>query len=111
MNFRTALARLRLIGLVEGTSCVLLFFGAMPLKYLAGQSWVVTVVGSIHGGLFIMYCLAVVNAWKSQKWSVGRAVLAGLVSIPPFATFVFDRSLKREQEATEPQFVGTGVAS
>ncbi len=101
MHFRTALGRLRLIGLIEGTSAVLLFFVAMPLKHLAKQDWAVTVVGSVHGGLWVLYCLAVLNVWVVRKWSVGRAVVAGLVSLPPIATFLFDRSLKREQERSE----------
>lgn len=107
MNFSTPLARLRLIGLIEGISCVLLFFVAMPLKYLANIPEAVLFVGSAHGGLWVLYLLAVVNVWRSRKWSLDRAVLAGLVSIPPLATFLFDRSLKREQDATGDQATDT----
>lgn len=110
MNFSTPLARLCLIGLIEGISCILLFFVAMPLKYLADQGWAVTVVGSAHGLLWVLYLLAVWNAWNARKWSFGRAVVAGLVSIPPIATFVFDRSLRREQLETADQTTGTAPA-
>lgn len=103
MNFSTPLARLRLIGLIEGVSCVLLFFVAMPLKYLANTPEAVMVVGSAHGGLWVLYLLAVANAWRARNWPFGRAVTAAAASIPPLATFVFDRSLKREQDAIGDQ--------
>jgi integral membrane protein len=103
VNFQTALGRLRLIGLIEGTSAVLLFFVAMPLKYFANTPEAVRIVGSIHGGLWVLYCLAVLNVWVVRKWSFGRAFVAWLVSIPPIATFLFDRSLKREQEESTTQ--------
>ena len=110
MNFSTPLSRLRLIALIEGTSCVLLFFVAMPLKYLAGQDWAVTVVGSAHGALWVTYMLAVVNAWRARKWPADRVIVAGLVSIPPIATFIFDRSLRREHLATGDQLTDTAPA-
>jgi integral membrane protein len=110
MNFSTPLARLRLMGLIEGTSCVLLFFVAMPLKYLADQSWAVTVVGSAHGALWVTYLLAVANVWRARKWPADRVIVAGLVSIPPIGTFIFDRSLKREQRAIGDQPTATAPA-
>ncbi len=100
MNFSTALARLRLIGFIEGISALLLFCVAMPWKYLIdlpSGTPVVTAVGTAHGLLWTVYIVAVLNAWIVQKWGVGRFLIAGLASIPPFATFIFDRSLKREQ--------------
>lgn len=111
MHFRTALGRLRLIGFTEGVSWVLLL-GAMAYRYFTGVHTGVRVTGSIHGGLFLLYCAAVVNAWVVRKWPVGRAVVAGLVSLPPIATFIFDRSLKREQEKAErDQPVATASAN
>ncbi len=118
MNFSTALGRLRTIGFIEGVSAWLLFFVAMPWKHLVdpelslrdsahvplGQQ-VVHYVGMAHGILWTVYMLAVLNAWIARRWGIGRVVVAALVSIPPLATFVFDRSLRREQRAapSEPR--------
>jgi integral membrane protein len=99
MDYRTTLGRLRLIGLVEGISAVLLFFVAMPLKYAAGLPLAVTIVGSAHGLLWSLYILAVLLAWRERKWPFSRVALFGLASIPPIATFLLDPSLKREQAA------------
>ncbi|MCG8586614.1 MAG: DUF3817 domain-containing protein, partial [Pirellulales bacterium] len=43
------LSRLRLLSIVEGTSTLLLFGIAMPLKYIYEMPMAVRVVGSLHG--------------------------------------------------------------
>ena len=45
----------RMTALAEGSSFLLLLFVAMPMKYLMGMPRVVTVVGAIHGVLFLLY--------------------------------------------------------
>ena len=100
MNFSTALGRLRIIGFIEGTSAVLLFCVAMPWKYLVDEptgKHFVYAVGMTHGILWTLYIAAVLNTAIVLRWSIDRLVIAGLASIPPFATFIFDRSLRREQ--------------
>ena len=91
-------SRLRLLGLAEGLSFILLMFIAMPLKYLFHQPAAVRVVGSIHGGLFVLYVLAVVAVAFAQKWRIPRVLLALAVSVIPFGPFLFDKRLQREGE-------------
>lgn len=86
----------RLVALAEGVSFVVLLFIAMPLKYLGGLPLAVRIAGSLHGLLFIAFVLALIQVSIARGWPVGRALLAFLSSIVPFATFVFDRSLRRE---------------
>ena len=112
MNFHTPLSRLRLIGMIEGISCILLFFVAMPMKWipiamkstdeslLAMGKTAVLIVGSIHGGLWILFVLAVVHVWIARRWPLTRVLLAGVASIPPGGTFLFDRTLRKEQIAS-----------
>jgi integral membrane protein len=87
------LSRLRLLSMVEGTSTLLLFGIAMPLKYLAGMPMAVKIVGSIHGVLFV--CLAF--AFLLAIWRVPiskKLAAAGLIAaVLPFGPFVFDRWL------------------
>ena len=101
MNFSTALGRLRIIGLIEGISAVLLFCVAMPWKRLDAPTGapVQYAVGMAHGILWMLYVIALVNTWRARRWGLGRAFIAGAVSIPPFGTLIFDRWLKREQDA------------
>lgn len=104
MNFSTALGRLRIIGLIEGISAVLLFCVAMPWKRLDEPTGapVQYAVGMAHGILWMVYMIAVLFAWRARRWGLGRAFVAGAVSIPPFGTLIFDRWLKREQDEIRP---------
>jgi len=88
----------RMIALSEGVSFLTLLFVAMPMKYFMGMPEVVRVVGSIHGGLFVLYVglLAVIHF--RQRWSVMFSLYAFVASIIPFGTFMLDKQL-REKEA------------
>lgn len=94
-----ALGRLRSIALVEGISYLLLLFIAMPLKYLAGFEAAVSVVGWAHGILFMLYVISVVETSYARKWPFRRILWAMIASVIPFATFVLEKQLRREQQA------------
>ena len=99
---KTPIGRLRATGLVEGVSYLVLLGIAMPLKYLAGIPIAVKVVGWIHGGLFVLFCAALLHAWRASGWSIWRAAVVFIASLIPFGTFAIDGRLKREDEAREP---------
>ncbi|MGA0286901.1 MAG: DUF3817 domain-containing protein [Phycisphaerales bacterium] len=83
------------MGLVEGTSTLALFLVAMPLKYLAGMPKAVTIVGSIHGILFIAYVAMLLWARRSVPIST-KLTMWGLVgAVVPFGPFIFDVPLVR----------------
>ena len=54
--FDDPVGRLRLLGIAEGVSFLLLLFIAMPLKYFFAFPVAVTVLGLVHGLLFILFC-------------------------------------------------------
>ena len=93
---RRVLQRLRIVGAIEGTSTLLLFFVAMPLKYLADQPMAVSVTGAIHGGLFLLYCVALVHATKLHNRPIKWVMKFFVASLIPFGPFVVDKSLKHE---------------
>jgi len=90
MTFATDLGRLRIAGLVEGVSFIVLLFIAMPLKYMAGRPEFVKVIGMAHGILFIFYVLFLVRAWVAQGWGIGKVFLLFLSTLVPFGTFAAD---------------------
>ena len=96
IGIMTALLQLRMVALLEGSSFVALLFIAMPLKYFAGLPLAVRIVGSVHGLLFLMFMAALYRAGRERDWPLRRWLLAFVASIVPFATFIFDRSLRRE---------------
>ena len=91
----TPIGRLRMTGIAEGISLLLLLMVAMPLKYLAGKPEAVQVIGWIHGLLFVVFMLAVLIVFLQKKLSFKYAVLAFFAAFLPFGTFVFDGVLKR----------------
>ena len=95
---QTAIGRLRIIGIAEGISLLLLLFVAMPLKYYAGKPELVTIVGWLHGGLFVLFMLAVLVVYHQHKWPFARVIVAFLAAFFPFGTFIFDRQLRKEQK-------------
>ena len=89
----TYLARLRRLSFVEGVSTVVLFFVAVPLKYLAGLPIAVKIVGPIHGLLFVALAAALVMATERIGLSRRMAGLGVLAAVIPFGPFVYDRWL------------------
>lgn len=96
----TPVGRLRLVGLLEGASYLVLLGIAMPLKYLAGMPLAVRVVGMAHGVLFVAFVLALLLAWRARRWGVLRAASLFVACLIPFGTFFVDRGLREEQGAS-----------
>lgn len=94
----TPVGRLRVVGIAEGVSFLLLLGVAMPLKYLADMPLAVRIVGSIHGGLFVIYALVLLIAWIDRGWSFWKAAALFFASVLPFGPFVAERHLAREDQ-------------
>lgn len=102
MTFLTDLGRLRLAGLVEGISFILLLFIAMPLKYAAGRPEFVRVIGMAHGILFILYILFLIRAAAAQGWGFGKMVILFVSTLVPFGTFAADYWILAKESTAEP---------
>lgn len=85
---------LRITGLFDGISLLVLLAIAMPLKYAGGIDMAVTIAGSIHGVIFMAYVLAIVYAQLKIKWNILWSLAGLLVAVIPFGNFVYDRKLQ-----------------
>lgn len=94
----TQLGRLRLLAFTEGVSFLILLFVTMPLKYAFGMPGPNKVFGMVHGLLFVLYVLAVVQVKIEKDWSIKKTLLALVASVVPFGTFWADVKLFREEE-------------
>ncbi len=92
---------LRVLGVLEGISYLLLLFIAMPLKYYAGMPEMVKYTGWAHGLLFILFLTGAAWVAFQQRWRFMKMAQAVLASLLPFGTFIFDRKLKEDQESLE----------
>ncbi len=104
-DLRDPVGRVRAVGMVEAVSfLILLIF--VPLKRLEGLemqelgSMGVRVVGMIHGGLVMLFLLALFQAWGSRALSGKMCGMAFIASLVPFGPFLIDRRLA---ESTKEQ--------
>jgi len=79
------------MGRIEGVSLLVLLGIAMPLKYLVGQPLAVTVVGSVHGALWVIYMVMLGRMWMSGTWTFGTVAVATVASVLPFGPWWFER--------------------
>lgn len=115
---KTPIGRIRAAGLVEGVSALILFFIAMPWKYLPPQGsdaalvgeQVVFWVGSIHGALFILYAMVTFVGWGQNAITFRWVVYAAIAAIVPFGPFVLDGKLKRYEESRQTSPADTANA-
>lgn len=92
------LKSLRITGIAEGISFLVLLGIAMPLKYLADMPMAVKVTGWIHGALFILFlglAWRVMDKYRQGFLWLGIGFAASLV---PFGTFIWDKQLKKLED-------------
>jgi integral membrane protein len=97
----SVIRQLRIIGLIEGVSFVVLLGIAMPLKYLADMPRAVSAVGMAHGVLFILYLAALAHAHVTVRWPMRRALTVLAAAVLPLGPFFIEGSLRREQRQLE----------
>ena len=97
----TYLRWLIIAGIIEGFSTLILFFVAMPLKYMGDMPQAVSIAGPIHGILFLglvaMFWIGgsvIPLKTKYVIWGIIGAVL-------PFGPFIVDVPLYRLLRADE----------
>ncbi len=89
------LRKLRIMGTIEGISTLVLFFVAMPLKYMADMPKAVSVAGSLHGALFVAFAFMLMMAVKRVPLSPRMVFIGFIAAVIPFGPFVYDRWLGR----------------
>lgn len=86
-----SLRRYQVIAYVVGVGLIILVCAGVPLKYLAGVTIVVAVVGPLHGFLFIGYVLLTLDLAFRDRWDPVRALLTAAAGTVPFLSFVAER--------------------
>jgi len=86
-----ALKRYRIMAYVVGVGLVILVCIGVPLKYLANIDAVVAVVGPLHGFLYIVYLLTVLDLATRLRWHLVRIILVMAAGTIPFLSFVGER--------------------
>jgi integral membrane protein len=92
--FKTKIGRLRLIGYLEGLSLIALVFIAVPMKHIFHNPALSTILGPIHGAIFLVFMLntmsvGIENNWKF-KTTTWKIIVACFI---PFGTFYIDHKI------------------
>ena len=93
---------LRMAGITEGLSYLVLLGIAMPLKWIWGMPMAVKIVGWIHGVLFMVFCAALVRTYAVACWSAVRAIVVFIAAIVPFGPFLIDKRMRQWAEDFVP---------
>lgn len=70
---------------------LVLVFVAMPIKYIGDEAGPVSVVGTLHGFLFMVYLLLALDLCVRARWSLPRTLLLLVAGTVPFLSFVAER--------------------
>lgn len=80
---------LRFISILEGTSLILLLFIAVPLKRVMDMPEMVSLIGPIHGGLFILFTILLAFSVSRFGVSAKHAFIGFVASLVPFGSYIF----------------------
>src|SRR4051812_19394242 len=96
--FDSRMKKLRVVAWLEGISFLFLLFVAMPMKYFGGQPEMVRSTGMVHGLLFVLFAITVIQAKIEYGWSGRRLLRVFGTAFIPFGMVLFDRILKSPEE-------------
>lgn len=80
----------RFFAFAEGVTWTLLLAGLTVRALVDTPSLVLTVVGGIHGAVFLGYGVVAALVGVNNRWGFGRTVLGIALAIVPYATFPFE---------------------
>lgn len=100
---KNSLKNFRIMGLIEGSSLLILLFIAMPLKYFVDLPEAVSFVGPIHGALFTLYILFIAYMTFISRWPFRFSIGAFAAAFIPFGNIVLDKRLEnwKQNHSTE----------
>lgn len=81
----------RIIAVLEGISSILLFFVAVPLKYLFHNTIYMRPIGMAHGLLFTFFILIALYFGLKEKWNFQKSFIVFICSIIPCGTFYIEK--------------------
>jgi len=90
------IARFRVVAYAEATTFLILLAGVFVKRVLDGSDMGVRVMGPIHGVVFLVYLVMVLQVRASQAWTLGQTILVIVASALPFGGFFVGRHLVDE---------------
>jgi integral membrane protein len=95
---KSVLTRYRVMAYVTGVLLVLLTIGVIAeyLLKIDGAELFVSIVGTAHGWLYVLYLIFAFDLGSKAKWPFGKLVWVLLAGTIPTAAFFVERRVVRE---------------
>jgi integral membrane protein len=90
-----ATTRFRVIAYVVGSLLILLTVGVV-IQLAGGGKTLVSIVGPVHGFLYIGYLLLGYDLARRARWPIWRMLPIALAGVVPGLTFVVERWVHRQ---------------
>lgn len=94
--FATPRSLYKAFALSEGVTWTLLLGGLAIRALFGAPQLALTIVGGIHGAVFLGYGVSAALVGVNNRWGFGRTILAIALAIIPFATVPFEISAERK---------------
>ena len=92
--FKTKVGRLRIVGMLEGISLLVLVFIAVPMKYAFDNPEGSRIIGPVHGVLFLLFVFNTLSVGVEQNWKFKTTTWKVLLAcVVPFGTFYIDKKI------------------
>ena len=92
----SSIGRLRIYAFLEGTTFLMLFLIAVPLKYIKHDPSFVQLLGPVHGAFFSLFIFGALSAGVEEQWrfkeTTWKLLLASFI---PFGTFYVEKKIIR----------------
>lgn len=93
----SSITSLRYISIIEALSYIYLLYHSIYSKAILGIDEAIKIPGQIHGGLFVLFCIALFIATLRQRWKLKVPALIFIASLIPFAPIWVEIWLKKQQ--------------
>ena len=100
--FATPKTLYKTFALAEGVTWTLLLAGLTIRALVESPPLLLTVVGGLHGLVFLAYGVISALVGVNQRWGFARTALAVALAIVPYATIPFERAVEKQGRLTGP---------
>src|SRR5262249_3438623 len=87
--------RYRVMAYITGVLIIVVCFVGIPLQVAAHNNSIVSIVGTVHGWLYIIYVIVAFLLAQKLKMKAGPTVLLLLAGTVPVMTFFVERWMQR----------------
>jgi integral membrane protein len=98
--FATPKGLFKALAFAEAVTWTLLLAGLTIRALVDSPPLLLTVVGGLHGFIFLAYGVVSALVGVNQRWGFARTALAVALAIVPYATIPFERAVEKQGRLT-----------